>query len=233
VANKASYFWFLSGASSALIQPFSVYISGLPVLAANHNNVSGAAKELAKVSKLIGQFGVIRTNKDGTQSYVSPSIANNKDLTDNERDAIDQMTARGVSQSTYANLVYGEQDVLTSTSSTVLGKAGYIGAEGARLLTSSLMHNIERMTREGVYLASYRLGVKRGLDHDAAINQAVKDVNEALGNYDISNRPRWTQRGLGKMVFQFKMFPLHTTLLLLTFMGDALRDALDPRKADQ
>jgi hypothetical protein len=216
VANKASYFWFLSGASSALIQPFSVYISGLPVLAANHNNVSGAAKELAKVSKLIGQFGVIRTNKDGTQSYVSPSIANNKDLTDNERDAIDQMTARGVSQSTYANLVYGERDVVTRTSSTVLGKAGYIGAEGARLLTSSLMHNIERMTREGVYLASYRLGVKRGLDHDAAINQAVKDVNEALGNYDISNRPRWTQRGLGKMVFQFKMFPLHTTLLLLT-----------------
>jgi hypothetical protein len=216
VANKASYFWFLSGASSALIQPFSVYISGLPVLAANHNNAIGAAKELAKVSKLIGQFGVIRTNKDGTQSYVSPSIANNKDLTDNERDAVEQMTERGVSQSTYANLVYGERDVVTRTASTVLGKAGYIGAEGARLMTSSLMHNIERMTREGVYLASYRLGVKRGLDHDAAINQAVKDVNEALGNYDISNRPRWTQRGIGKMVFQFKMFPLHTTLLLLT-----------------
>jgi hypothetical protein len=216
VANKASYFWFLSGASSALIQPFSVYISGLPVLAANHNNAIGAAKELAKVSKLIGQFGVIRTNKDGTQSYVSPSIANNKDLTNNERDAVEQMTERGVSQSTYANLVYGERDVVTRTASTVLGKAGYIGAEGARLLTSSLMHNIERMTREGVYLASYRLGVKRGLDHDAAINQAVKDVNEALGNYDISNRPRWTQRGIGKMVFQFKMFPLHTTLLLLT-----------------
>lgn len=216
VANKASYFWFLSGASSALIQPFSVYIAGLPVLAANHNNATGAAKELAKVSKLIGQFGVIRENKDGTQSYVSPSIANNKGLTSNEKDAVEQMTARGVSQSTYANLVYGGQDVLTSTSSTVLGKAGHIGAEGAKLLTSNLMHNIERMTREGVYLASYRLGVNRGLEHDAAINQAVKDVNEALGNYDISNRPRWTQRGLGKMVFQFKMFPLHTTLLLLT-----------------
>jgi microcin C transport system permease protein len=26
---------------------------------------------------------------------------------------------------------------------------------------------------------------------------------------------------------------LVTTLLLLTFMGDALRDALDPRKADR
>jgi len=31
----------------------------------------------------------------------------------------------------------------------------------------------------------------------------------------------------------FTFLVLVITLLLLTFMGDALRDALDPRKADQ
>ena len=216
VANKASYFWFLSGASSALIQPASVYIAGFPVLAGNHNNVKGAAYELARVSKLIGQFGVVKQNKDGTTSYSVPSIANNKSLTKLERDAVSQMVDRGVSQSTYASLVYGHRDTNISSSTTVLGKAGHIGATGAKLLTSSLMHNIERMTREAVYLASYRLGIKGGMEHDAAINQAVKDVNEALGNYDVTNRPRWSQRGIGKMAFQFKMFPLHNTLMLLT-----------------
>lgn len=214
-ANKASYFWFLSGVSSALIQPASVYIAGFPVLAGNHNNVSGAAYELARVSKLIGQFGVVKENKDGTTSYTAPSIANNKSLTALEREAVSQMTDRGVTNSTYASLVYGHRDTNILSSTTILGKAGYIGAEGAKMMTSSLMHNIERMTREAVFLAAYRLGVKE-LGHEGAINQAVKDVNEALGNYDISNRPRWTQRGLGKMAFQFKMFPLHTTLMLLT-----------------
>jgi hypothetical protein len=52
--------------------------------------------------------------------------------------------------------------------------------------------------------------------HEAAINQAVADVNEALANYDVSNRPRWMQRGLGKVVSQFGMFPLHMMLLMTT-----------------
>ena len=224
VANKASFFWFLSGASSALIQPASVYIAGLPVLAGNHNNAKGAAYELARVSKLIGQFGIIKKNKDGTTSYTAPSIANNKSLTDLERDAVSQMEARGVSQSTYASLVYGHRDTNISSSTTVIGKLGHGGAVLGRWLTSSLMHNIERMTREGVYLAAYRLGYKGAIKekmsseeaHEYAINQAVKDVNEALGNYDVTNRPRWTQQGVGKMAFQFKMFPLHNTLMLLT-----------------
>lgn len=215
VANKASYFWFLSGISSALIQPASVYIAGLPVLSANHNNAKRAAYELARVSKLIGQFGIVKKNKDGTTSYTSPSIANNKSLTDLERDAVSQMEARGVSQSTYASLVYGHRDTNISSSTTVMGKLGNGGAVLGRWLTSSLMHNIERMTREAVYLASYRLGIRGGMEHDAAINQAVRDVNEALGNYDLSNRPRWTQQGVGKMAFQFKMFPLHTTQMLI------------------
>jgi len=214
--NKASYTYFLSGPISALIQPASIYIAAFPILGANHNNVSGAAYELARLSKLVGQFGVMRTNKDGTHSYVAPSLVNNKKLPARERDAVAQMIARGVTQSTYASLAYGNQNIETRTSATVKGKLGYLTATAAKLVTSSLMHNTERVTREIVYLASYRLGIKRGLDHDAAINQAVKDVNESLGNYDVTNRPRWTQRGLGKVAFQFRMFQLHTVLGLVT-----------------
>ena len=126
------------------------------------------------------------------------------------------MSQRGVTQSTYASEVYGYKSTPTAQASTVLGKTKELGAEAADLLVGSLMHNTERLTREAVYLASYRLGVKRGLSHDAAINQAVDDVNEALGNYDVTNRPRFMQQGIGKVLTQFKMFPLHVTLIMAT-----------------
>ena len=78
------------------------------------------------------------------------------------------------------------------------------------------MHNTERLSREAVYLAAYRLGKKQGLSYDDAVQKAVDSTNEALGNYDITNRPRFMQQGIGKIAFQFKTYPLQMSLLLLT-----------------
>jgi len=212
IANKASYFWYLSSAASALIQPSSVFISGLPVLGGNYNNVSGAAKELAKMATLVNQYSVFRTNVDGTTAISAPSIANNKSLPADERKAIGEMTARGVSESTYASLVWGYKSMSTEQFEGVVGK----GKRLANLMVGALMHNTERLSREAVYLAAYRLGKKQGLDYDAAVQKAVDSTNEALGNYDITNRPRFMQQGIGKIAFQFKTYPLQMTLLLLT-----------------
>jgi hypothetical protein len=224
IANKASYFWYLSSAASALIQPASVYISALPVIGANHNDMTGAAKELGKMITLLNQYTVFQNNPDGTTSMVAPSLANNKSLPKNEQDAVREMFQRGVTQTTYTSLVWGYKSLPTREASSLLGKTKELGAEAANLAVGALMHNTERLTREATFLASYRLGFRQfqtqGMSqsdaHEAAINQAVSDVNEALANYDVSNRPRWMQQGVGKVAFQFKMFPLHTALLLTT-----------------
>jgi hypothetical protein len=212
VANKASYFWYLSSAASALIQPSSVFISGLPVLAGNYNNTTGAAKELAKMATLVNQYSIYRPNPDGTTSISAPSIANNKSLPADERKAIGEMTSRGVSESTYASLVWGYKSMSTEQFEGVVGK----GKRLANLMVGALMHNTERLSREAVYLAAYRLGKKQGLDYDAAVQKAVDSTNEALGNYDVTNRPRFMQQGIGKIAFQFKTYPLQMSLLLLT-----------------
>jgi hypothetical protein len=220
IANKASYFWYLSSAASALIQPSSVFISGLPVLAGNYNNVTGAAAELAKMTTLVNQYSVYRTNVDGTTSISAPSIANNKSLPADERKAISEMTSRGVSESTYASLVWGYKSMSTEQFEGVAGK----GKRIANLMVGALMHNTERLSREAVYLAAYRLGKKEGLArgltieqvYDAAVQKAVDSTNEALGNYDVTNRPRFMQQGIGKIAFQFKTYPLQMSLLLLT-----------------
>jgi hypothetical protein len=212
VANKASYFWYLSSAASALIQPSSVFISGLPILAGNYNNATGAATELAKMATLVNQYSVFRPNPDGTTSISAPSIANSKTLPADERKAIGEMTSRGVSESTYASLVWGYKSMSTEQFEGVVGK----GKRLANLMVGALMHNTERLSREAVYLAAYRLGKKQGLDYDTAVQKAVDSTNEALGNYDITNRPRFMQQGIGKIAFQFKTYPLQMSLLLLT-----------------
>jgi len=212
IANKASYFWYLSSAASALIQPSSVFISGLPVLAGNYNDATGAATELAKMTTLVNQYSVFRTNVDGTTSITAPSISNSKSIPEDERKAVSEMTARGVSESTYASLVWGYKSMSTEQFEGVAGK----GKRLANLMVGALMHNTERLSREAVYLAAYRLGKKQGLSYDDAVQKAVDSTNEALGNYDITNRPRFMQQGIGKIAFQFKTYPLQMSLLLLT-----------------
>jgi hypothetical protein len=212
IANKASYFWYLSSAASALIQPSSVFISGLPVLAGNYNNATGAATELAKMTTLVNQYSVFRTNADGTTSITAPSIANSKSIPEDERKAVSEMTARGVSESTFASLVWGYKSMSTEQFEGIKGK----GKRIANLMVGALMHNTERLSREAVYLAAYRLGKKQGLSYDDAVQKAVDSTNEALGNYDITNRPRFMQQGIGKIAFQFKTYPLQMSLLLLT-----------------
>lgn len=212
LANKTSFFWYLSAPSSALLQPTSVFISGLPILAANHNDAIGAARELGKMMTLVNQYTTTRKNPDGSTSLVAPSIANNTSLSAEERRAIRQMTERGVSQSTYASLVYGYKSASTEQYESFTGK----GVRAANVIVGGLMHNAERLSREAVYLASYRLGRKRGLSENEAIQQAVEDTNESLGNYDVSNRPIWMQKGIGKVLNQFKMYPLQILLVMGT-----------------
>jgi hypothetical protein len=222
-ANKASFFWYLSSASSALIQPSSIFISGLPVLAGNYNNASGAGLELAKMVTLVNQYSILRTNSDGSTSISAPSIANNKSLPADERQAVSEMVSRGVSQSTYASMVWGYKQTPTESMYFSLDKGfGNIpvaygkGKRMASFLVGALMHNTERLSREAVYLAAYRLGKKQGLTYTDAVQKAVDSTNEALGNYDITNKPRFMQQGIGKVAFQFKMYPLQMTLLMLT-----------------
>lgn len=221
-ANKASYIWYLSGAASALIQPFSVYITGLPILTAHHG--PKAAAELAKMVVYMNQYSVIRQNPDGTRSIVAPSLANNQDLKPEERRAIREMLERGVSKSTYASEVFGYKSTpsenlyfdptrgVIDNIPVAYGK----GKEFAGVVLGGLMHNTERLSREAIFLASYRLSIGAGKTHDEAIDQAVIDTNEALGNYDMTNRPLVMQKPGGKILLQFQMFPLHTSLLLLT-----------------
>jgi hypothetical protein len=84
--NKASYIYYLSGASSALLQPLSVFQTGMPVL--SRYGTVNATREMGRMMKVWQQFGAYKDNKDGTKSWVAPSVEHSKALTPEERRAV-------------------------------------------------------------------------------------------------------------------------------------------------
>jgi len=208
--NRSAYLWYLSGASSALLQPLGVFQTATPILLARYGQINGA-RELTKTLKLWDTYGVWRKNPDGTLSFVPPSMANAKGLKDDEKRAIREALGRDMFQSTYASAMFGYK----STPTEQLGGVVDYTKRGIAIATAGLMHTTERLSREMVFLASYRLNRQAGKGFDEAVSQAVIDTNEALGNYGQYNRPLFMQKGLGKVALQFTMYPLHVTLFLL------------------
>jgi hypothetical protein len=209
--NKASYIYYLGGASSALLQPLSIFQTGLPVL--SRYGAFNASRELGRMLKVWQQYGVYKTNKDGTQSWVAPSIEHSKDLTPLERKAIREMLARDVTTSTYASAVFDYKKTPTENLSSPIVNFGKSTVD--LLVLGGLMHSTERLSREVMFLSSFRLNIKEGKTFEEAVDQATYDTNEALGNYGEYNRPKFMKSLGGKLLTQFMMYPLHVTLFLL------------------
>ena len=209
--TKASYIYYLGGASSALLQPLSIFQTGLPVL--SRYGAFNATRELGTMLKVWQQYGMYKTNKDGTQSWVAPSIEHAKDLTPLERKAIREMLARDVTTSTYASAVFDYKKTPTENLSSPIVNFGKDTVD--LLVLGGLMHSTERLSREIMFMSSFRLNIKEGKSFEEAVDQATYDTNEALGNYGEYNRPTFMKGLGGKLLTQFMMYPLHVTLFLL------------------
>lgn len=217
--NKASFIWYLGGASSALLQPLSLFQTGMPVLW-KYGSVN-ASREMGRMIKIWGQFGIYKDNPDGTKSWVAPSVEHAKGMTPDERKAIRDMLSRDVTTSTYASSIFEYKSTPTDKRS---GPVVTFGKNTVDVLVlGGLMHSTERISREMLFLASYRLNrnmmAKGSMNpaqaHQAAVDQAVMDTNEALGNYGQYNRPLFMKNAVGKVLTQFMMYPVHVTLFLL------------------
>lgn len=220
--TKYSYLRYLTSWSSALMQPLDIFLKAGPLILANHGP-KGVA-ELSKALKFWGEtgtMGMTETLPDGRVKYRAPSIEYSKGLTELQRDAVRAMIRYGVTTDTLTNEVFQNA---RKTTKTVDSKAVALAKNaGSTLIFGGLMHHGERLSREVVYFAAYNSsfaeGLAKGLKapeaHEAAIQQAVRETNEAFGNYAAWNRPMMMRGPLGKLTTQFKMFPFVTTKILV------------------
>ncbi len=217
--NKVAFIFYLGGASSALLQPLSIIQTGLPVL--SRYGTINANREFMRAMAVWKTLGVWKTNADGTKSFVAPSLEFSKNLTQDERLAVREMLSRDVTTSTYANAVFDYKNTPTDKLS---GPVTQFGKDVVNVtVLGGLMHSTERLSREMMYLMSYRLNRQAGKTHAEAVDQAVIDTNEAMGNYGEYNRPTFMKGAVGKVLTQFMMYPVHVTLYLLRNFVEIIR----------
>lgn len=217
---RAAYVHYLSGISSALLQPMQLVMIGFNVLGGRHG--------FARTSKVLMKylltpwnlFGVVRDNEDGTKSYVPPTLRQSKKvkMSPEMREDIEKAMRMGVSENTIAN------ELIDRRTQTVeeFGANSQKIKRAALTLVGGLMHTTERMSREIMLATSYELsleenlkaGMPRAEAREKAIQQATLDVFDGMGNMAPSNRPPIMRGPLGKLAFQFMIFSLYITFFL-------------------
>lgn len=217
--NKAAFVWYLGGISSALLQPLSIFQTGMPVLA--RYGVVNSHREMLKMLKVWSQYGVYRKNADGSTSWVMPTVEHAKGLTPEERRAVRAMSDFNLTASTYAGDVFDYKNTPSGNYSHPITQFGKDTVDA--LVLGGLMHATERISREVMFLTSFRLNRQAGKSFDEAINQAVVDTKEALGNYGEYNRPEFMRGAAGKVLTQFMMYPVHVSLFLLRNFAEMIK----------
>jgi hypothetical protein len=216
IAGRIGFLYMLGGISLPLLQPLALASSGLSILWGNYKqNPATVGAALLNAFANIPTYGFTSPTADGGVRYHWPSLVNSKTLKGDELRAVQELAKSGVHESTLAREVWEHASTPTSSYVKEAGKeVEYYAArtmKGIDTVVGSPFHIMEKWTRESLFLAAYRLGIKDGLGHDAAVKKAFDNIKEALGDYDTHAKPRWMQRGLGKMAFALKTFAVLIT----------------------
>lgn len=207
VANKSAFLYFMTSVKTAVVQFSSLPIFGAPVLMSRHSP-AGVVAEMGKMMLLFNDVGVM--DKEG--KFTLPTLANSRRVKMNEEEqrAFEAMTDRGVSEITMAyDLMDRRRTPSTKYSAAWKTSTNMMGA---------LFHHVERLNREVMFMTSFRLSRKPGpnqLSFDDAIDQAVKDTYDALGNFSEQNRARIMRGPIGRTLLQFKTFPAFVSTYLV------------------
>ncbi|MCU4350234.1 PLxRFG domain-containing protein [Acinetobacter ursingii] len=127
---------------------------------------------------------------------IDPDIA--KILKDHEKQAYDKAISAGVIDVTQAHDLAG---IAQGEDSGIMWKTRPI------MRAASLMfHHAERFNREVTFIAAYRLSKESGMADNDAYKQAVKMTYDSHFDYSASNRARFMQGNVAKVVFLFKQF---------------------------
>lgn len=221
------FVWFLSTSPAAGILNLSqTAISAYPILRARFNKM-GAGQELLKASKEYASHSWVGMHKDSVKRFIATlkkeKVANNegKEIDVGDAAALIEMEERGLFSKTRTRELMGLSEAGSAYShkqEKYLEVAGYI------------FHKTEEMNRVVTSLAAYRLARKRNLTnkmseedaHAQAIEEALKLTLKSHYDYTNTNRPRFMQGDLGRVVFLFRNFSLNMTYRLMRDFRDGI-----------
>lgn len=202
------FFWFLSTSPAAgVLNLTQTAIAAYPILRARFSG-KGAGSELLKAS---GEYlnaptveGLIeKLNQKGKQD---PKFLQ-------EAEAIREFEQTGMYSKTRVRDLMG----LTE------GGSQYNKATEKILETVGwIFHKTEEANRVATSLAAYRLSRSAGRSHQKAILEAEEMVEMSHFDYTNTNRPRFMQGDMGRVVFLFRNYSLNMQYRLLRDFRDGV-----------
>jgi hypothetical protein len=233
LGNQIAFYWLLSSIKSAVIQMTQLPIVGTPVLAAEY----GAARVAATMGRYSFLFNKLGTTKRDAQGNVitewgQPSI-NDSQYVNKHPDptyrnylkrAWNHANDKDMFMSTYAADMTARAKVPTGAYEGVIRS----GTRAVINMMGGAFHHLERISREIMYMSTFELEFAKakseGLSGDdayaRAVNKATELTYESLFDYTTYNKPRYFQKGFGKLSFQFATYPLNVmSFLLRNFYG--------------
>lgn len=169
---------------------------GVPVIASLMPNTNGASA-MAKAG-----FEIVRAAKDFIKG--KGSIKNT--ISAEEKAALKQWEDSGLIDTTRSHDLMG----IAETSGTEYNARWHKAME----FVSAFFHKAEVMNRQVTALAAYRVLRQQGVDPEVATKQSADATWDAHFDYTNANRAPFMQRGILKVMFQFKQYSQQMTYYL-------------------
>lgn len=170
--------------AAAFVNTTQTFILGVPVLGTRFKNEAAATKELLKASK---DFAVGKGKIENS-------------LTGNEKKALIEFERMGLIEKTQAHDLAGVGD--TGVEYSAVRQKVMSGI-------AFLFHHAERYNREVTSIAAYRMAVKSGMSHEAAIKEAADLTWTTHFDYSSGNRARFMQNDTAKVLLVFRQYSVN------------------------
>jgi hypothetical protein len=193
------FFWFLSTSPAAgVLNLTQTPISAYPILRARFAG-KGAGLALWKAS---GQYAT------------APTIDKMLDkLRGDERKAMTEFAQIGMFSKTRTRELMGLSEAGTA----------YSGRQEQILeIVGWIFHKTEEANRVVTALAAYRLSREKGRSHTEAVLEAEELVEMSHYDYTNTNRPRFMQGDMGRVVFLFRNYSLNMQYRLIRDFRDGV-----------
>ncbi|WP_395701228.1 PLxRFG domain-containing protein [Aquabacterium sp.] len=211
--NQVGFIMYLGASPAAgLVNLLQTPMITLPYLGARHG-FGKAAAGLAKATKDI--LAAKANRQSGWNAVDSPK------LTEAERETMRKLQDEGVIDLTQAHDLSAATGL--DTGNVARSKAAFAMSRAMKIVGWTF-HVPEVMNRQATALAAYRLEMEASGDQAKAEDAAREAIKRTHFDYSSSNRARYMQGNLARVVLQFKQYAQNMTYLLGRAAYQALKD---------
>lgn len=215
--NSLGFVMYLGASPAAgLVNGLQVPMVTLPYLGARH----GFGKASRAVGKAYGDIFSAPWNR--TSGF---NAAESLKLTPAERQVMSALIDEGVIDLTQAHDLAAATGL--DTGNVARSKAAFAVSRAMKIVGWTF-HIPEVLNRQVTALAAYRLAMSSGATPEAAMEAARDAIKRTQFDYSSSNRARYMQGNLGRVVLQFKQYAQNMTY----FLGRAAYQALHGESPD-